>query len=69
MRGRKRNLIWWGNFLKNSIHLQLLENKLEGMDLSLTFSVDKENFGAYEEVEVRSHYNHLPPSLLANCWS
>jgi hypothetical protein len=31
----------------------LLENKLEGMDLSLTFSVDKENFGAYEEVELK----------------
>jgi hypothetical protein len=32
--------------------LQLLENKLEGLDLGLTFSVDKENFGAYEEIEV-----------------
>lgn len=32
--------------------LQLLENKLEGMDLGLTFSVDTDNFGAYEEIEV-----------------
>lgn len=32
--------------------LQLLDNKLEGLDLGLTFSVDKENFGAYEEIEV-----------------
>jgi E3 ubiquitin-protein ligase HUWE1 len=31
----------------------LLENKLEGIDLSLTFSVDKENFGAYEEIELK----------------
>lgn len=32
--------------------LQLLENKLDGMDLGLTFSVDTDNFGAYEEIEV-----------------
>lgn len=31
----------------------LLENKLEGMDLGLTFSVDTDNFGAYEEIELK----------------
>jgi hypothetical protein len=44
----------------------LLENKLEGIDLSLTFSVDKENFGAYEEIEVCSYKNDPLPSLIAN---
>lgn len=34
------------------VHVQLLENKLEGLDLGLAFTVDKENFGAYEEIEV-----------------
>lgn len=32
--------------------VQLLQNKLEGMDLGLTFSVDTDNFGSYEEIEV-----------------
>ncbi|CAM6106160.1 unnamed protein product [Calypogeia fissa] len=31
----------------------LLENKLDGMDLGLSFSVDRENFGAYEEIELK----------------
>ncbi len=56
----------WKGFPKTLIDLQLLENKLEGIDLSLTFSVDKENFGAYEEIEVCSYNNDPLPSLIAN---
>jgi hypothetical protein len=56
----------WKGFPKTLIDLQLLENKLEGIDLSLTFSVDKENFGAYEEIEVCSYKNDPLPSLIAN---
>eukprot|EP00270_Netrium_digitus_P016236 TRINITY_DN579_c0_g1_i1.p1 TRINITY_DN579_c0_g1~~TRINITY_DN579_c0_g1_i1.p1 ORF type:complete len:552 (+),score=117.72 TRINITY_DN579_c0_g1_i1:198-1853(+) len=36
-----RSLVW------------LLENQIEDLDLGLTFTVDKENFGAYEEVELK----------------
>lgn len=33
----------------------LLQNKLEGMDLGLTFSVDTDNFGSYEEIELKKN--------------
>lgn len=56
----------WKGLPKTLIDLQLLENKLEGIDLSLTFSVDKENFGAYEEIEVCSYNNDPLPPLIAN---
>lgn len=38
---------------------QLLENKLDGMDLGLSFSVDRENFGAYEEIEVYADHDEF----------
>jgi hypothetical protein len=35
-------------------HLQVIENDLSEQDLGLTFSVEREAFGAYEEVELKS---------------